>query len=123
MHSFSAETPAASAELLARAFAATARMSLITDAQQNILHVGNSFTTITGYGADEVLGRNTSTRFYCSHRCVNRPHDADGPVLECNSFPAPRVPRMTSSIPHFCAGRKGHNAHAHPGRRPARRIL
>ncbi|MFC5931635.1 EAL domain-containing protein [Cryobacterium melibiosiphilum] len=58
MHSFSTETPAASAELLARAFAATARMSLITDAQQNILHVGNSFTTITGYGADEVLGRN-----------------------------------------------------------------
>ncbi|WP_166805567.1 GGDEF domain-containing phosphodiesterase [Cryobacterium ruanii] len=58
MHSFSNGTPAASAELLARAFAATARMSLITDAQQNILHVGNSFITITGYGADEVLGRN-----------------------------------------------------------------
>ena len=58
MHSFSAGTPAASAELLARAFAATAHMSLITDAQQNILHVGDSFTTITGYGADELLGRN-----------------------------------------------------------------
>jgi len=33
-------------------------MSLITDAHQNILHVGNSFTSITGYGAAEVLGRN-----------------------------------------------------------------
>ncbi len=41
-----------------QAMAATSEISLITDAQQNILHVADSFITITGYGRDEALGRN-----------------------------------------------------------------
>ncbi|TFC91791.1 MULTISPECIES: EAL domain-containing protein [Cryobacterium] len=44
--------------LLARAFAAASRVSLITDAQQYILHVSDAFTALTGYGAEEVLGTN-----------------------------------------------------------------
>ncbi|MDH6238420.1 EAL domain-containing protein [Cryobacterium sp. CG_9.6] len=48
----------ASAALLARAFAATSRVSLITDAQQNILHASAAFTAITGYSEAEVLGTN-----------------------------------------------------------------
>lgn len=46
------------ASLLARAFAATSRVSLITDAQENILHVSDAFTAITGYRAEEILGTN-----------------------------------------------------------------
>lgn len=46
------------ASLLARAFAATSRVSLITDAQENILHVSDAFTAITGYQAEEILGTN-----------------------------------------------------------------
>ena len=45
-------------ELLNRAFAATSEISLITDAEQNILHASRSFNAITGYSEDEVLGRN-----------------------------------------------------------------
>ncbi|MEC5179710.1 putative bifunctional diguanylate cyclase/phosphodiesterase [Arthrobacter sp. CG_A4] len=45
-------------ELLDRAFAATSEISLITDAQQNILHASRSFTAITGYSEVEVLGTN-----------------------------------------------------------------
>lgn len=44
--------------LLDRAFAATSEISLITDAQQRILHASRSFTAITGYSEEEVLGRN-----------------------------------------------------------------
>ena len=51
-------TEGASAALLARAFAATSRVSLITDAQQNILHASAAFTAITGYSEAEVLGTN-----------------------------------------------------------------
>lgn len=40
--------PGVGAELLARAFAATSTVSLITDAAQNILHVSAAFTAITG---------------------------------------------------------------------------
>lgn len=45
-------------DLLVRALAATSEISLITDAGQNILHASNSFTAITGYAAEEVLGSN-----------------------------------------------------------------
>ncbi|WP_035772379.1 EAL domain-containing protein, partial [Arthrobacter sp. Br18] len=45
-------------DLLIRAMAATSELALITDAQQNILHVADSFTAITGYHRNEVLGRN-----------------------------------------------------------------
>jgi len=58
MVTFARSTPAASATLLARAFEATSRMSLITDSHQNILHVGNSFSAITGYSPADVLGLN-----------------------------------------------------------------
>lgn len=44
--------------LLARAFAETSRVSLITDAQEKILHVSDAFTSITGYRAEEILGVN-----------------------------------------------------------------
>ncbi|TDK26695.1 EAL domain-containing protein [Arthrobacter crusticola] len=45
-------------ELFIKAMAATSEISLITDASENIQHVSESFTAITGYTADEVLGRN-----------------------------------------------------------------
>lgn len=45
-------------ELLSRALAATSEISLITDAEQKILHASRSFTTITGYAEAEVLGSN-----------------------------------------------------------------
>ncbi len=45
-------------ELLARALAATSEISLITDAEQKILHASRSFATITGYAEAEVLGSN-----------------------------------------------------------------
>ena len=45
-------------DLLVRALAATSEISLITDAEQNILHASSSFTTITGYSEQEVLGNN-----------------------------------------------------------------
>ncbi|MHA7263575.1 putative bifunctional diguanylate cyclase/phosphodiesterase [Arthrobacter sp. TMN-37] len=45
-------------ELFIQAMAATSEISLITDASERILHVSESFTAITGYAADEVLGRN-----------------------------------------------------------------
>ena len=45
-------------DLLVRALAATSEISLITDAGQNILHASNSFTAITGYAAEEVVGSN-----------------------------------------------------------------
>jgi PAS domain S-box-containing protein/diguanylate cyclase (GGDEF)-like protein len=48
----------ASPELLAAAFAATAQVSLITDAEQRILHVSAAFTAITGYREEELLGVN-----------------------------------------------------------------
>lgn len=44
--------------LLMRALAATSEISLITDAAQNILHASRSFTTITGYSEQEMLGSN-----------------------------------------------------------------
>ncbi|MEC5148404.1 EAL domain-containing protein [Cryobacterium sp. GrIS_2_6] len=50
--------PGVGAELLARAFAATSTVSLITDAAQNILHVSAAFTAITGYSEDEIVGTN-----------------------------------------------------------------
>ncbi len=45
-------------ELFIKAMAATSEISLITDAAENIQHVSESFTAITGYTAAEVLGRN-----------------------------------------------------------------
>lgn len=45
-------------ELLVRALAATSEISLITDAEQNILHASRSFSAITGYSEAEVLGSN-----------------------------------------------------------------
>lgn len=45
-------------ELLVRALEATSEISLITDAQQNILHASRSFSAITGYSEAEVLGSN-----------------------------------------------------------------
>lgn len=44
--------------LLAEAYAATSKVSLITDAAQKILHVSDAFTAITGYDEDDVLGLN-----------------------------------------------------------------
>jgi diguanylate cyclase (GGDEF)-like protein/PAS domain S-box-containing protein len=43
--------------LFIQAMAATSEISLITDAAEQILHVSDSFTAITGYSADEALGR------------------------------------------------------------------
>lgn len=45
-------------ELLVRALEATSEISLITDAEQNILHASRSFSAITGYEEAEVLGAN-----------------------------------------------------------------
>ena len=45
-------------DLLIRALAATSEISLITDAEQNILHASRSFTAITGYAEADVLGNN-----------------------------------------------------------------
>ena len=44
--------------LFAQAHAATSEVSLITDARQNILHVSDSFTSITGHLPEDVLGHN-----------------------------------------------------------------
>lgn len=44
--------------LFAQAHAATSEVSLITDARQNILHVSDSFTAITGHRPADVLGQN-----------------------------------------------------------------
>ncbi|GAA1114994.1 putative bifunctional diguanylate cyclase/phosphodiesterase [Arthrobacter flavus] len=44
--------------LFAQAHAAMSEISLITDSRQNILHVSESFTAITGHRPDEVMGRN-----------------------------------------------------------------
>ncbi|MCU1532604.1 MAG: hypothetical protein JWO49_2175 [Arthrobacter sp.] len=45
-------------ELLVRALTATSEISLITDADQKILHASRSFTAITGYSEEEMLGNN-----------------------------------------------------------------
>ena len=44
--------------LLVRALEATSEISLITDADQSILHASRSFSAITGYSETEVLGNN-----------------------------------------------------------------
>ena len=44
--------------LLVRALEATSEISLITDADQSILHASRSFSAITGYSEAEVLGNN-----------------------------------------------------------------
>ena len=44
--------------LFAQAHAAMSEVSLITDARQNILHVSESFTAITGHRPDDVMGKN-----------------------------------------------------------------
>ncbi|NOJ59938.1 EAL domain-containing protein [Arthrobacter sp. 260] len=46
--------------LFARAHAAMSEVSLITDANQRILHISDSFTAITGHSAADVIGRNCS---------------------------------------------------------------
>lgn len=46
--------------LFAKAHAAMSEVSLITDANQRILHVSESFTAITGHRPEEVIGRNCS---------------------------------------------------------------
>lgn len=45
-------------ELFVQAMAATSEISLITDAEQQILHVSDSFVSITGYSRVEAIGRN-----------------------------------------------------------------
>ncbi|THJ67976.1 EAL domain-containing protein [Arthrobacter echini] len=45
-------------ELFIRALKATSEISLITDAQQRVLYVSESFVSITGYSREEVLGTN-----------------------------------------------------------------
>ncbi|WP_165802575.1 EAL domain-containing protein [Arthrobacter sp. Bz4] len=44
--------------LFAQAHAATSEVTLITDASQNIVHVSQFFTTITGYSPEDVVGLN-----------------------------------------------------------------
>lgn len=44
--------------LLARAFAATSLVSLITDAEQNILYVSEQFSEVTGYREADIVGVN-----------------------------------------------------------------
>ncbi|MBG6180442.1 putative bifunctional diguanylate cyclase/phosphodiesterase [Arthrobacter sp. CAN_A1] len=44
--------------LFAQAHAATSEVTLITDARQNIVHVSQTFTTITGYSPEDVVGLN-----------------------------------------------------------------
>ncbi|WP_162148860.1 EAL domain-containing protein [Arthrobacter sp. H20] len=44
--------------LFAQAHAAVSEVSLITDASQNILHVSDSFTAITGHRPEDVMGKN-----------------------------------------------------------------
>ncbi len=58
MSSFVRQGQPVDAALLTRAFAATSRVSLITDAHERILHVSDAFTSITGYPAEEILGVN-----------------------------------------------------------------
>ncbi|MCU1575187.1 MAG: Sensory Box Protein [Micrococcaceae bacterium] len=45
-------------DLFIEAMAATSEISLITDARQDILYVSDSFTAITGYRREEILGKN-----------------------------------------------------------------
>ncbi len=45
-------------DLFVRALEATSEISMIADSQQRIQHVSESFTAITGYSREDVLGRN-----------------------------------------------------------------
>lgn len=46
--------------LMARIYEESPQGVMITDSQKNILSVNNAFTTVTGYGQDEVLGKSPS---------------------------------------------------------------
>ncbi|MEW5833565.1 MAG: PAS domain S-box protein [Pseudomonadota bacterium] len=50
----------ASQALLARALASVKEGVIITDAEQRTVYVNRAFETITGYGPDDILGRNCS---------------------------------------------------------------
>jgi diguanylate cyclase (GGDEF)-like protein/PAS domain S-box-containing protein len=51
-------TPSVTADLLGQALDTVSEGSLITDADQNVVYANKAFEAVTGYSAEEILGRN-----------------------------------------------------------------